>query len=314
MKLVTREQLGWPASAAPDQASTLGVKVHYEGTPVSARLLDDHAACIAEWKAIRSSHLANKVENYSDIAYNFGACPHGYLLEGRGIGKRTGANGNQELNRAHYAIVGLVGSEGLTRPTDAMLGAIRDGIELLRRHGAGTEIKGHRDGYATACPGPALYAWVQRGAPRPAAEPTTPQTSPVTPTPEENEMPSMLEESNARDVELPSGEWVGLAFDDAVVHSGPRLHDTLVHVTLDGDAPADTLVEGRFYLTDTAGNNPSAYQVIGPRRGGGGHQFALSGTVPAGKHLRFQLRVTTADDSPVMLLHRSASGPYWATS
>lgn len=177
LKLVTRAQLGWPASAAPTQTTTKGVKVHYEGTAVSTRLLTDHDACITEWKAIRKSHLANTVENYSDIAYNYGACPHGYLLEGRGLRKRTGANGNQPLNIAHYAIVGLVGSEGLTKPTDAMLNAIRDGIELLRRNGAGTEIKGHRDGYATACPGPDLYAWVQKGAPRPA-DPAKPATNP----------------------------------------------------------------------------------------------------------------------------------------
>jgi hypothetical protein len=179
MKLVTRAQLGWPASAAPTQTSTRGVKVHYEGTPVSTKLLDDHNACIAQWKAIRQSHLANTKENYSDIAYNYGACPHGYLLEGRGIGKRTGANGNQELNRAHYAICGLVGSSGLTKPTDAMLEAIRDGIELLRQHGAGNEIKGHRDGYATECPGDALYAWVQKGAPRPGGStPAKPTSKP----------------------------------------------------------------------------------------------------------------------------------------
>ncbi|WP_239134634.1 N-acetylmuramoyl-L-alanine amidase [Streptomyces sp. SID12488] len=170
MRLVTRAQLGWPASAAPLQATTKGVKVHYEGTAVSTRLLTDHAACIAEWKAIRASHLANTTENYSDIAYNYGACPHGYLLEGRGLGRRTGANGNQTLNKAHYAIVGLVGDEGLTEPTGPMLGAIRDGIELLREDGAGDEIEGHRDGYATACPGGPLYAWVQKGAPRPIKE------------------------------------------------------------------------------------------------------------------------------------------------
>ena len=179
MKLVTRSQLGWPASAAPTQTSTKGVKVHYEGTEVSTKLLTDHDACIAEWKAIRKSHLANTKEGYSDIAYNYGACPHGYLLEGRGIGKRTGANGNQPLNIAHYAICGLVGSDGLTQPTDAMLGAIRDGIELLRQHGAGAEIKGHRDGYATTCPGGPLYAWVQKGAPRPAG--TTSETTPAKP-------------------------------------------------------------------------------------------------------------------------------------
>jgi peptidoglycan hydrolase-like protein with peptidoglycan-binding domain len=179
MKLVTRSQLGWPASAAPTQTSTKGVKVHYEGTAVSTKLLTDHDACIAEWKAIRKSHLANKQENYSDIAYNYGACPHGYLLEGRGIGKRTGANGNQPLNIAHYAIVGLVGSSGLTEPNDAMLSAIRDGIDLLRKHGAGSEIKGHRDGYATACPGGPLYAWVQKGAPRPGDDTETKPGAPT---------------------------------------------------------------------------------------------------------------------------------------
>jgi hypothetical protein len=167
LKLVTRSDLGWPASAAPTQTSTKGTKVHYEGQPVSLKLLDDHDLCIAEWKAIRKAHLANTKENYSDIAYNYGACPHGYLLEGRGLGKRTGANGDQPLNKAHYAIAGLVGDKGLTEPTDAMLGAIRDGIELLRKHGAGDEIKGHRDGHATACPGEPLYAWVKKGAPRP---------------------------------------------------------------------------------------------------------------------------------------------------
>ena len=178
MKLVTRAQLGWPASAAPTQTTTKGVKVHYEGAPVSTKLLADHGACITEWKNIRASHLANTKENYSDVAYNYAACPHGYLLEGRGLRKRTGANGNAALNQAHYAIVGLVGSSGLTEPTDAMLHAIRDGIELLRRNGAGNEIKGHRDGYATACPGGPLYAWVQKGAPRPAASPSPPTTTP----------------------------------------------------------------------------------------------------------------------------------------
>ncbi|MFI7329381.1 peptidoglycan-binding protein [Streptomyces rubiginosohelvolus] len=167
MKLVTRAQLGWPTSAAPSQSTAKGVKVHYLGSPVSVKLLGDHGECLALWKDIRRSHLANKVEGYSDVAYNYAACPHGYLLEGRGLRKRTGANGNQALNIAHYAIVGLVGSSGLTEPPDAMLSAIRDGIDLLRGNGAGNEIKGHRDGYATACPGGPLYAWVKKGAPRP---------------------------------------------------------------------------------------------------------------------------------------------------
>lgn len=169
MQLITRKTLGWPTSAAPLQATTKGVKVHYTGSAVSTAVLKDHSRCIEMWRDIRVAHLANTAENYSDVAYNYAACPHGYLLEGRGIGRRTGANGNQVLNQAHYAILGLVGSSGLTEPTGELLGAIRDGIDLLRKNGAGTEIKGHKDGHATACPGVPLYAWVQKGAPRPGA-------------------------------------------------------------------------------------------------------------------------------------------------
>ncbi|GAA2825472.1 peptidoglycan-binding protein [Kitasatospora sp. CM 4170] len=180
MQLVTRADLGWPESAAAAQPTALGVKVHYEGTPVSTDLLTDHDRCLREWQNIRASHLSNKAEGYVDVAYNYAACPHGFLMEGRGIGRRTGANGNQTLNRNHYAIVGLVGDSGLTEPTPEMLNAIRDGIELLQAHGAGPEIRGHRDGYATSCPGGPLYAWVQAGAPRPDA-PAQPDPAPVKP-------------------------------------------------------------------------------------------------------------------------------------
>ncbi|MFD5266762.1 N-acetylmuramoyl-L-alanine amidase [Streptomyces sp. NPDC058335] len=167
MKLVTRKTLGWPTSAAALQPTAKGVKVHWLGQAVSAKLAKDHSLCIALWKGIRESHLANVKEGYSDVAYNRAACVHGYVLEGRGPGRRTGANGNQVLNRAHYAIVALIGDEGLTEPTDELLHALRDGIEDLQEHGAGKEILGHQDGYPTECPGPALYAWVQKGAPRP---------------------------------------------------------------------------------------------------------------------------------------------------
>jgi hypothetical protein len=179
MQLVTRAQLGWPPSAAADQPTALGVKIHYEGTPVSPDLAADHAKCLQEWQDIRASHLANTAEGYVDVAYNFAACPHGYLLEGRGPGKETAANGDQPLNHAHYAIVGLVGSAGLTQPSDAMLNGLRDGIEYLRANGAGPEIKGHRDGYPTDCPGDALYAWVQAGAPRPGGTPAPPPAAPA---------------------------------------------------------------------------------------------------------------------------------------
>ena len=177
MLLVRRSEWGAPAtSAAAYIAGTKGVKVHYLGTPYTSR---SHDKCDDYVRAIRSSHLANPTENYSDIAYNMLVCEHGYVYEGRGAHKRTGANGNTTLNSQHYAVCGLLGSSGLTQPTDAMLNGIRDAIEYLREHGnAGPEIKGHRDGYATTCPGQPLYNWVQAGAPRPGG--TAPQLSTYT--------------------------------------------------------------------------------------------------------------------------------------
>ena len=172
MLFVRRSEWGAPvSSAAAYIASTRGVKVHYLGTPYSSRT---HDKCDDYVRAVRASHLANTAENYSDIAYNMLVCEHGYVFEGRGAHKRTGANGNATLNSQHYAVCALLGSSGLTQPTDAMLNGIRDAIEYLREHGdAGSEIKGHRDGYATSCPGQPLYNWVLKGAPRPGG--TTPQ-------------------------------------------------------------------------------------------------------------------------------------------
>lgn len=189
MKLVTRAQWG----AKPSKynlvyiASTKGVKIHYEGTAVPASLAEpeNHSKCDDRMRDIQASHLANAKENYSDIAYNFAVCPHGYVYEGRGVHRQTGANGNQVLNKGHYAVLAFLGNSGLVTPTEAQLGGLRDAIELCRSKGeAGSEILGHRDGYATQCPGDKLYAWVKKGAPRPAGSvPSQPTNPPSTPNP-----------------------------------------------------------------------------------------------------------------------------------
>jgi hypothetical protein len=115
------------------------------------------------------------------------ACPHRKVFVGRGPGHLPAANGSG-LNSGHYAVLGLVGNSGLVQPTDGILHAILDAVEYLReKGGAGREIKGHRDGYSTDCPGDALYAWVKKGAPRPGGEQPTPEPHPQPepqPTPE----------------------------------------------------------------------------------------------------------------------------------
>ncbi|WP_326821864.1 peptidoglycan recognition protein family protein [Streptosporangium sp. NBC_01756] len=172
--LVTRSEWGarQPRGSYSRLTSTRGVKVHYTGGQVSPGIVNDHAKCVALVRSIQSQHMDGN--GWLDIGYSVVACPHRKVFEGRGPGHLPAANGSG-LNSGHYAVLGLVGSSGLTQPTDGILHAILDAVEYLRdKGGAGREIKGHRDGYATDCPGGPLYAWVKKGAPRPGGGPVDP--------------------------------------------------------------------------------------------------------------------------------------------
>jgi LysM repeat protein len=179
MDLIPRSAWGarpWktPNGAIPYAGKPRGVKVHYLGTAYADR---PHAQCAGYVRQIQAQHMDGN--GWSDLGYSFVVCTHGSVYEGRGLKRRNSANGSTALNEGHYAVCALLGSSGLTRPPDPQLHGIRDAIEHCRSKGpAGSEIRGHRDGYATACPGPQLYAWVQAGAPRPSAAPP-PASGPV---------------------------------------------------------------------------------------------------------------------------------------
>lgn len=166
MDIVSRKAWGARAPRSSERlASTKGVKVHYVGDTVDPRLTSDHTRCVAMVRGIQASHMDDR--GWHDIGYTALVCPHGNVFVGRGPHVLCAANG-PGLNSGHYAVCGLVGDEGLTKPSEAMLNGIRDAIEWLRKTGdAGGEIRGHRDGYSTTCPGEPLYAWVKAGAPRP---------------------------------------------------------------------------------------------------------------------------------------------------
>jgi hypothetical protein len=167
MKLVTRGEWGArsPRGQAAYLASTRGVKVHYTGGFVDPRVKDDHSRCAALARQIQNGHMDGN--QWADVGYSFLACPHRYVFEGRGLHRLPAANG-AGLNTGHYAVLGMVGNKGLLAPTDDMLHGICDAIDYVRQKGgAGLEVAGHRDGYATDCPGKALYDWVRAGALRP---------------------------------------------------------------------------------------------------------------------------------------------------
>ncbi|MEV4284736.1 N-acetylmuramoyl-L-alanine amidase [Nonomuraea bangladeshensis] len=179
--LVSRRD--WNARAPRGDYSQLdsakGVKVHYTGGRVDPGIVSDHGACAALVRSIQTHHMDGN--GWVDIGYSFVACPHRKVFEGRGLHHLPAANG-PGLNAGHYAVLGLVGNTGLVQPTDLILHAILDAVEHVRaRGGAGKEIKGHRDGYSTDCPGEPLYAWVRRGAPRPSGGAEPPPSGPVAP-------------------------------------------------------------------------------------------------------------------------------------
>ncbi|WP_214103038.1 peptidoglycan recognition protein family protein [Acrocarpospora catenulata] len=178
--LVTRNAWGAraPKGSYSPLSSTRGVKVHYTGGRVDPAIVNDHNKCVEMVKSIQNFHMDGN--GWIDIGYSMIACPHRKVFVGRGPRHVPAANGSG-LNSAHYAVLGLVGNAGLIQPTDTILHAILDAIEYLRAEGgAGREIKGHRDGYSTDCPGEPLYKWVQQGAPRPGGGGSTP-TDPTTP-------------------------------------------------------------------------------------------------------------------------------------
>ncbi|GGW82514.1 N-acetylmuramoyl-L-alanine amidase [Streptomyces griseoloalbus] len=171
LKLVSRSQWGarayrTPNGATPYNRPRRGVKLHYLGTAYSDRA---HDKCDDYVRQIQAQHMDGN--GWSDIGYSFVVCTHGYVYEGRGLKRRNSANGSTSLNEQDYAVLLMVGSSGLAKPTDAQLDGARDAIEYCRQSGpAGDWLGGHRDGYATACPGDVIYAWVKAGAPRPAAQ------------------------------------------------------------------------------------------------------------------------------------------------
>ncbi|RKR87594.1 hypothetical protein BDK92_1883 [Micromonospora pisi] len=173
MKFVTRAEWGARPRGENDDppiTSTRGVKIHYLG---SLYAIQSHQDCAAK---VRDVQLGHQNDGYADIAYSLAVCRHGYVFDGRGKNRQCAANGNQTLNRNHYAILGLVGTGvdtwgtsgwGIwnTAATAEMKQGIREAIAYLRYYGgAGTEILGHRDGYATECPGRHLYDLVRSGA------------------------------------------------------------------------------------------------------------------------------------------------------
>lgn len=290
-----------------------GVKLHYTGGRENPAMTGDHDLCEARVRGVQSGHMDGN--GWIDIGYSYVVCHHGKVFTGRGFGKLPAANG-AGLNSGHYAILGLVGSSGLTKPSDAMKHGIRDLIGWLRDRGVGNEIKGHRDGYATSCPGPELYAWVKAGAPRPGGKPQAPKPPTTQPREEEDEIMDYTSLGLSKDEAgpVPAGVWTDVPFDTEYADptrshvdkgtnpsflNGPARYQVDIDVSLTG------LLEGEGVMTRMievqAGTDPAAVKEKTKDRpvlalpGEDGVTWVTHqglGTVAEGRKLRFQIRHT----------------------
>ena len=166
MALTIISRAGWgakpPESRTPWNVANLeGICQHWFGVPRAAAT---HAGCDDLLRGVQRSHQAGE---FSDIAYNFGVCPHGSVYEFRGWNTQTGANGNQDLNTRFLAIVYMAGTGDPLTPKgrDALIALYQEAF----RKGVGVKAVGHGDvaPTGTQCPGPPLKNFLASGVWRP---------------------------------------------------------------------------------------------------------------------------------------------------
>lgn len=180
MKIVTRAEWGfngWLNGNTPyavdEKAKRTEWFVHYEGgNPVLAQ---------TGVRVPRDIHAFHKGQGWKGIGYGHVVDANGTIFEGRGF-NMVGSH-CPDHNTSGYSVQFHLG--GNEKPTQAQIDAGRWlYAEACRRSSRRLAIKGHRDGFATSCPGPNLYALVKNG---------TFATAPSPAVPEEDDMPSAAE-------------------------------------------------------------------------------------------------------------------------
>ncbi|MFI6686581.1 peptidoglycan-binding protein [Streptomyces sp. NPDC050485] len=152
---------GTPATISLSQRTEFFV--HYDGgTPIT------HTG-YAIMRAIEAEHLG---QGWAGVGYNFVVDQAGNIYEGRGWTLQGAHCPNHNVTGIGVQIA--VGGD--QEPSAKALAACRALYEeACRKTGRILAKKGHKDGFATACPGTKLYAWVQAGMPagdyKPAPDP-----------------------------------------------------------------------------------------------------------------------------------------------
>ena len=179
MLVTWRAEWGWdPSTPVRRDVDPRGVTWHYPG-PGRFRFAT-HAECLRQVKSWDGQHRAR---GSNGLEYCWVVCQHGYFIEARSTWAqmiaRPGSNGTTAANSVRVTGQFMAGTFDAP-PSDQEYRWMGEATAHARSQGAGTIVDGHRDHYATACPGDALYANLGRIAAY-AASPTVEDEDDMTP-------------------------------------------------------------------------------------------------------------------------------------
>ena len=187
-----------------------------------------HDRCLRQIKAWDRMHRAR---GSKAIEYNYFACPHGHVIEGRG-NRQNAANGTGSANRAGQSCQVLVGD---TEPLSA--GHLRAMTDCAKRvedlHPGITSVQyGHRHWVSTSCPGSAVMSAIPIRPGRAVATAPTAKADPERPWLSSPRVKGMTAEQ-VRAIQAAVGVKVDGKYGDATGGAVKQLQDAL-DLTADG--------------------------------------------------------------------------------
>lgn len=257
-------------------------------------------------RSIQDFHMDGR--GWADIGYNFLVDVDGRIYEGRGwlvVGAHAPDHNTSGIG------VCMIGRDGdATADAKRSIRWVYD--EAVRRKGGGLAKLGHRDVYATSCPGDQLYAWVRAGMPADI---------------EEDDMPDYVSVGMDAEQDLPSGEWVtvnwGREYADAEHHHwnqggpsmivGPARYSMTANVRVEGLAPGTELQARVIEHADDGGDvaNGPINEYVSSSGATFVHYSLPADTVGDGYRVRFQ--VIQYGTSGARIVSGTAKGLAWPT-
>lgn len=144
-------------------ASPYGIAVHYVGGAGSIGLAGkDHSACLQMMRNLQSyAFRGGNGWTYSDLEYNLAVCPHGFVIEARGLAWQGAAQ--KGANSTHVSICALANvGDGVT---GGLAAGLNDAIATVQHSfPSARQVVGHRDTAGnptgTNCPGNFIEDWL----------------------------------------------------------------------------------------------------------------------------------------------------------